>query len=138
MRHIQALWRHYSIESKSDIFGTPRNPCIYNRDTSSSSSKHFQGYFRHSQGYSCIFSHIYRGSTRVRGEASPALFENRKKCLEFWKKGPDYIHLSVKFSIQNVALRVGEKTPKYFLAGPFFLMFLTKSLSKCCSFTNVP
>ena len=41
---------------------------------------------------------------RERREAFPALLENRKKCPNFGKKGPDCVHLSVKFSIQNVVL----------------------------------
>ena len=44
-----------------------------------------------------------------REEASPALFENRKKCPDFWKKSPDFVHLWVKFFIQNVALRVSRR-----------------------------
>ena len=38
------------------------------------------------------------GGGRVEGlgEASPALFENQKKCPDFEKKEPDYIHLWVK------------------------------------------
>ena len=43
------------------------------------------------------------------GKASPALFENRKKCPDFGKKGPDCVHLWVKFSIQNVVLRVSRR-----------------------------
>ena len=45
-------------------------------------------------------------ATRGRGEASPSLIANRKKCPDFGKKGPDCVHLWVKFSIQNVALGV--------------------------------
>ena len=41
-----------------------------------------------------------------RGEASPGLFENQKKCLDFGKKGPDCVHFWIKFSIQNAVLRV--------------------------------
>ena len=41
---------------------------------------------------------------RERREGSPALLENRKKCPNFGKKGPDCVHLWVKFSIQNVVL----------------------------------
>ena len=34
-----------------------------------------------------------------RGEVSPVLFENQKKCPDFGKTGPDCVHLLVKFSI---------------------------------------
>ena len=62
-------------------------------------------------------------------KASPALFENRKKCPDFGKKGPDCIHVGVKFSIQNINLRVSRrKNSKIF---PFFLVLLMKCLSKC-------
>ena len=54
-----------------------------------------------------------------RREASPALFENWKKGPVFRKKGLDCVHLWIKFSIQNVFLRVSRrKTAKYFPAGP--------------------
>ena len=45
-------------------------------------------------------------------------FENWKKYLDFGKKGPGYVDLLVKFSIQNVILKeyVGEETPKCFPA----------------------
>ena len=35
--------------------------------------------------------------------------ENRKRCPDFGKKGRDCIHLCVKFSIQNVVLRVSRR-----------------------------
>ena len=44
-----------------------------------------------------------------RGKACPALFENRKKYLDFGKKGPDSVHHWVKLSIQNVVLRVSRR-----------------------------
>ena len=54
-------------------------------------------------------------------------FENRKKHPDFGKEGPDSVHLWVKYSIQNVVLRVSRrKNSKIFPAGPFFLVFLTK------------
>ena len=70
-------------------------------------------------------------------EASPLFFKNRKKCHGFWKKSPDNVQLWVKFSIQNVVLRIStKKTPKCFPAGPLFLVFLTKFLSNCLILTN--
>ena len=59
-------------------------------------------------------------STREEREASPALFENRKKCPAFGKKGPDYDHPWDKFSIQNVVLNLGEKITKFFPCGVSF------------------
>ena len=49
-----------------------------------------------------------------------------EKCPDFGKKCPDYVLPWVKFSIQNVVLN-----PKFFTTGSFFLLFLTKCLSKC-------
>ena len=61
-------------------------------------------------------------------------------CSDFGKKGPDCVHLWVKFSIQNVVLRVPRRkiSKKCFLVGPLFLVFFMKCLSKCPSFTNLP
>ena len=56
-----------------------------------------------------------------RGEASPALFENRKKYTDLGKEGPDCVHLWVKFSIQNVVLQVyRRKNSKMFLCRASF------------------
>ena len=74
-----------------------------------------------------------------RGKASPALFENRKKCPDLAKKGPDCAHLWVKFSIQNVVSRVSRrKNSKIFPCEASFLVFLTKYLSKFATSTNHP
>ena len=72
------------------------------------------------------------------GEASPAFFfENRKKCLNFWKKGPNCVNPWVESSTQNVVLRVSRrKSSKIFLGGPFFFVVLTKSLLKCSNSTK--
>ena len=60
-------------------------------------------------------------------EKSVLILERKALCLPW-----------VKFSIQNVVLRVSwRKTPKCFAAGPLFLVFLTKCLSKYWS-TPVP
>ena len=57
-------------------------------------------------------------------EASPALFENRKKSPNFGKKGPDYIHYWAKFSIQDIVLRhLREKKSKIFSYESSFLCF---------------
>ena len=62
--------------------------------------KHFQGYFDifwDSDAYSVIVTRAQLGDRR--GKASPALFENRRKCFDFGRKRPDCVHLLVKFSI---------------------------------------
>ena len=64
--------------------------------------KHFHRYleiFRDIDVYSATLTSAQLGR---RGEDSPALFENRKKCSDFGKKGLDCVHRWVKFSIQKV------------------------------------
>ena len=57
----------------------------------------------------------------------------------FWKKDPNCVHPWVESSIQSVALGVSRgKSSKTFPSGAFFLVLLTKSLSKCLSSTNFP
>ena len=58
------------------------------------------------QGYLGIFNHTHRSVTRGREDASPAISEFEKKCPDFGKKDPDRLPLWVKFTIQNVVLRV--------------------------------
>ena len=83
-----------------------------------------------------IYSAEGRGERRRR--PSQPFFENRK-CPHFGKKCPDYIHLCVKFSIQNVVLKVSRrKNSNIFHCGAFFLVFLTKCLSKCPNSTKCP
>ena len=66
------------------------------------------------------------------GEASPALFWNSKKC-------PDCVHLWVKFSIQNVVLKLSRRKNSNILpCGAFFLVFVTKSSSQCTNSTRPP
>ena len=70
------------------------------------------------------------------GDASLPFFEYRKKLSDFGKKAL-IVHLLVKFSLQNVVLRISwRKTRKCFNVRPFFLVFLTKCLSKCPNFTK--
>ena len=61
-----------------------------------------------------------------------------KSAMIFERKALIVSIIGVKFSIQNVVLRVGEQTPKCFPVGLFFLVFLTKTLSKGPSSTNIP
>ena len=82
---------------------------MHNSEPRKSLFKHFQRYlatFRNIDAYSATFTN---GKLGRRGEASPFLFENRKKCPNFLKKGPDCVHLWVKFYIQNVVLKVPRR-----------------------------
>ena len=59
-----------------------------------------------------------------------------KNALILGKKGPDCVHFWVKFSIQNVILRISKrKKSKMFLC---FFVFLTKCLLKYPSSTKPP
>ena len=149
MRHIQALLRR--MELQSYIFGTLRNSCIWNRaifkilaylepDTSSNvcqtykiiiifrvlaySEQFIQAFsriFRHIQGYWCIFRQTHRRAKEGEGRLPLSLFENRKKCSDFGKKGPHCVHLWVKCSISNEVLRVyRSKSSKIFPCGASF------------------
>ena len=69
----------------------------------------YSSIFKDIQAYSGILTHIQsRLQTRNQGEkeSSPALFENRKKCPDFPKKGLDCAHLWVH---QNVILRESRR-----------------------------
>ena len=69
----------------------------------------------------------------------PFFLKIEKKALILGKKGPDSVVFWIKFSIQNVVLRVSRrKNFKIFQAGPFFLCFLTKFLLKCPNLQNFP
>ena len=62
--------------------------------------KLFQGYlgiFWGSDAYSVIITGTQLGGRREK--ASPALYENRRKCFDFGRKRPDCVQLLVKFSI---------------------------------------
>ena len=113
----------------------------------------YQGTLRHIQTYSGIteaYGTIIRYIRNSAEEASSALFENQKRCSDFGNKSLDCFNLWIRFSIQNVVLRVSrKKNPKCFPGGSLFLVFLIcflvffcafdmfwKCLSKCPSFTN--
>ena len=66
----------------------------------------YSSFFKDIEAYSTILTNT---QLERRGEVSPALFENRKKSLDFGKKGPDCVHHWVKLSIQNVVLRVSRR-----------------------------
>ena len=122
--HIQnpTLFRTRGIfKSLSNMYDDHANSELWH--SRNSLFKHFQGYleiFSDIGGYSATLTGAQLGG---RGEASYALFKNRKKCPDFGKKGPDCVHLWVKFSIKNVVLRnLGEKNPKCLPAGTLFLV----------------
>ena len=57
----------------------------------------------------------------IRGRPPMPFFENRKKCSDLGKNGPDFVHLWVKFSIRNEVLRVSKrKNSKFFSLRGFF------------------
>ena len=84
----------------------------------------FSRIFRYIQGYWSIFSHTHRCTTKDERGASPALFENQKKCPDFGKKSPDCVCFWLKFPIQNIVLRVSRrKNSNIFLFGTLFSWF---------------
>ena len=64
----------------------------------------------------------YRRATKGgRGDLPCPFLKIKKKCSDFRKKGPDCVLPYVKFSIQNVVLRVSKrKRFKIFPCGAFF------------------
>ena len=63
----------------------------------------------------------FRRVTRRGGRFPLSLLKDHKKCLDFGKIDPDSVHLLVKFSIQNVILRVSRrKNSKFSPCGAFF------------------
>ena len=50
--------------------------------------------------------HIRCVTTGGRGRPTLLSFWKSKKCPGFGKKGPDFVHPEVKFTIQNIVLRV--------------------------------
>ena len=120
-KHYWGVWRHnekysercvilaYATEPYSEIWliYNPRTRSIFKSvsnmwddhaylepcHSQNSLFKHFQGYlgiFKDIDAYSGTLTGAQLGG---RGETSPALFENRKKCPDFGKKGPDCVHL---------------------------------------------
>ena len=65
------------------------------------------GIFRDINAYSTTLTGAQLGR---RGETCPAPFENKKSVLILEKRDPDCVHHWVKFSIQNVVLRVSRRT----------------------------
>ena len=93
--------------------------------------------FKDIQAYSGILMNIQPHSqARKEGrgrreETSSTLFEIKKKCLDFGKKGPDCVHLWLKFSIQNIVSKVSRrKTSKMFPYGTSFSCVFDKIFIK--------
>ena len=77
----------------------------------------------------------FRRVTRRGGGRFPlSLLKDHKKCLDFGKIDPDSVHLLVKFSIQNVILKVSRrKNSKFSPVEPFSLKLFTIFLLKYSS-----
>ena len=90
--------------------------------------------------YSAVKVFHIRCATRGEGESLPYPFlKIKKKCPGFGKKGPNFVHPEVKFSIQNIVLRVSRtKSSKISCCGAFFLDFLRKCLLKYPNFKKPP
>ena len=70
-----------------------------------------------------------RNSGESGGRPPLPFFENRRNCPDFGKKSHDCVHLLVKFSIENIVLRVSRrKNSKIFPCGAFSVL-----LMKCLS-----
>ena len=81
----------------------------------------FSRIWRDIQGYWCIFS---CNLGQRRGFSYP--FWKSKRCPNLRKKRPDCFNVWVKFSIENIVLKVSRrKMFKIFLCGAFFVVFLT-------------
>ena len=88
-------------------------------------------------GYWCIFSHTYRCAHRREREGLPCLFRNWKKCPDFGKKSPNFVHLLVKYSIENVVLRISRRNvSKMFPCRVSFSCVFDKKLSNYPSSLN--
>ena len=74
-----------------------------------------------------------RVTRRMRGEVSPALFQNLKKSALILEKNAltSFIY-GYNFSFKMLfQAYLGKKPPKFFPAGPVFCMLHIRSLSKC-------
>ena len=64
--------------------------------------------------------------------------ENWKKVPWFWKKCPDSVLPWVKFSVQNVVLKISmKKTPKFFPVVPFFSFIFDEMFIKVSLFHEI-
>ena len=79
-----------------------------------------------------VFRHVTRGEG---GRSLLPFFRTLKKCFEFRKKCPNYIHLWVKFLFQNVVLSVFRK---FFPVGLFFRVLQIKCFRRVSRAWEVP
>ena len=49
---------------------------------------------------------LLKRAREAEGETSPSFFLKIEKVPQFWEKSPDCVHLSIKFYVQNVVLKV--------------------------------
>ena len=76
------------------------------------------------QRYWCIFIHTRRHAAKGEGGGLRWPFLKTEKMLWSWKKDPDFVHLWVKFFIQNAVLRVSRrKNSEMFPCCTFSLRF---------------
>ena len=85
-----------------------------------------------------IWPHRQGPNQNGRGGLPCHFFENRKKNPGFGKKGPHCLHVWVKFSIQNVVLRVSRRknAKKCYPAGPFFSCVFDEIFINCSNSTE--
>ena len=85
--------------------------------------------FKHFQGHWWIFIHTHRCATSREERGLLCPFLRTEKGVLILQKSPNYVHLWVKFSIQNVVLKVSRRKNS-------FPVFLTRCISKCPSSTK--
>ena len=123
-RLTRLIWNHQNIFlfdlEKFEISGDfPNENCFFWK-------LFFQKNYYNSVLWFCLSRRAIRGGEggeREEGGGRPPLpyFENRKKVPWFCKKCPDCVHLWVKFSIQNVILRMfRRKNSQIFPCVAFF------------------
>ena len=78
-------------------------------------------------------------TTSRRGKPPLPFFKNKKRALILEKKAQIVSIFGLNFPFKIKFWKcLGEKTPKCFPVGPFFLVFLTNCLSVYCSSTKPP
>ena len=81
---------------------------------------------------------VIQGTAPLFCSKSLSYQECKKKCSSFGKN-PDFVHPEVKFTVQNIVLRVSRtKSSNIFCCRTIFLDFLRKCLLKHPNFKNSP
>ena len=91
--------------------------------------------------YMLLHIKVFHIKHATRGEwgGPPTLSWKSKKCPGFGEKGPDFVHPEVRFTIENIVLRVSRtKSSNIFCCRTIFLDFLRKCLLKHPNFKNSP